>query len=176
MKGGSDNRCYLRPPKVHFNCETVASSRLIMFHFVMIHHRLSQLFSDQTTAPIPITERWNNCKGIVYKVHEIVKENTETRKRHRCSMCGMRTSYYCMGCHAWFCFSSTNKNTNSSPPNREDAGGFELISSTVKTPQGAQTYSFESSCFHIKHEHNWTIEEANKDANSLSTIVSNMFP
>ena len=61
-------------------------------------------------ADFQLVERWHNCPG--QPVQVIEDENNGSVANASCAMCAGRTSWYCVGCHAWFCLQK--KKTGSS--------------------------------------------------------------
>lgn len=97
---------------------------------------LSQI--SRGKANIELIERWNQCSG--QPVQVIQDENNGSVAYQTCVMCSGRTSWYCVGCHAWFCM---QKKRDGSSPVMYRIG-----------KDGEKIYYYES-CYGRKHMENW---------------------
>lgn len=123
------------------------------------------------TVSSAVKRRWNGCTGRPAKIHKInprPKGDKKDRHREYCSLCSEKTSFFCMGCKAWFCMEA--KNTKCS---RGNSRTFECIEVNMFDPKHPPkqanskfplraTEIFESSCFIQKHKEAWDKEDENK--------------
>ena len=70
----------------------------------------------------------------------IEDENDGSLANVSCAMCGGRTSWYCVGCHAWFCMQ------------KKRTGSSQVMYNIGK--DGKKIYYYES-CYGAKHMENW---------------------
>ena len=96
---------------------------------------------DDNTAPSVIKDRWEHCAGTPLRVYKFHRDGS--RVTHVCCMCKKgQTSWYCIGCKSWFCFSAS-KETDT----REKAFVYQNIK--------GEEVVFEMSCYHQKHQAAW---------------------
>jgi hypothetical protein len=89
-------------------------------------------------ADTEIVERWHQCPG--QPVQVIQNEKDGSVAYMTCAMCDGKTSWYCVGCHGWFCMQ------------KKKTGSSQVMYRIGK--DGKKIYYYES-CFGVKHMHNW---------------------
>ena len=86
-------------------------------------------------APIEVEKMVEGCTGMPTKSYPY--------KQMRCSLCDVKTSWYCIGCKRWFCMDRRNTEKN-----KKEA---QLYSHDVRGKQ----LTFQKICFHQAHQNAW---------------------
>ena len=128
----------------------------------------------KSSDPCPFVKRVLSCTSPL-GVHSVNKEDGKKR-RGICRRCGVSTSYFCLGCHLFFCPTATKREIPpSSKAHLQDRSLFytafigkdtvrrqvnrALLTSPQsphikQVPKKEDVYtSFEASCFIIAHQH-----------------------
>ena len=109
----------------------------------------------RTTSKLKAIQRVKQCR-LPLGVHCLTGDNSNTKARNWvCKRCGSYTSYYCLGCHLYFCDSVVKH-----PSSIEDTEGHfrndHVFMKAIVSPEGDKNIKekrFEATCFVIAHEH-----------------------
>ena len=161
-----DNRRVLRTTRARSVIEEVSESASITGYTPM------KLTTSAKSKKLPIIERVRICK-LPFGVH-CVDMDGKKKVTTQCRRCHRYTSFFCMGCHMYFCSSSTSKQlpdsadeafqstcseisvkfgervTNESIGKTEKDGKVKY---TQKKRKKEVVMTFEASCFFIAHQH-----------------------
>ena len=94
---------------------------------------------DNRMVSNDVLYRWYSCTGFPIQFYNADSENDN---RNKCSLCGKKTSWYCIGCRAYFCLTSSK---------RTQIEDLYYVPTFTEDGFRKDDRIFHKSCYHRKH-------------------------